>query len=148
MFAEKMPDVYKFWMKILELEEYNQLYEIDSMRYTEELEKTVEEINPSLIYILGEGTNPYSGRGPLCPEFEWFSNYNVNRASLFNIINECRLFKTRDEINLMKNAAKVGCDAHIFVMKNIKPGMTETHIQTLFRVIQFFNFFLVHVKVL
>lgn len=141
MFTEKKAEVYKYWMKILELEEYHQLYEIDTMKFNEDLEQSVEELDPSLIYILGEGTNPYSGRGPLCPEFDWFSKYNINNASLFHIINECRLFKTKDEIDLMKNAAKVGCDAHIFIMKNIKPGMTETHIQTLFRVLNFLIYF-------
>ena len=121
-------------MKILELEEYHQLYEVDSVNYNNDIEKTIEKFNPSVIYILGEGTNPYSGRGPVCPNFEWFSNYTINRSSLFNVINECKLFKTHEEIELMKNAAKVGCDAHIFVMKNIKPGMNEAHMQTLFRV--------------
>jgi Xaa-Pro aminopeptidase len=34
----------------------------------------------------------------------------------------------------MKNSAQICANAHVFVMKNIKPGMTETHVQTLFRV--------------
>lgn len=128
-------------MKILDPEDYEQLFEIDSIHYDSELEQFVNEVDPSLIYIFGNDVNPYSKRSPLAPEFDWFSRFNINTSSLFNIINECRIRKTSDEIELMRNAAKVGCDAHMFVMKKIKPGMNEVHVQTLFRVFDLFDLF-------
>lgn len=134
IFTEKQPDFLKYWMKILELPEYQENFEIDSIHYDSDLESFITEANPSVIYINGEGVNSYSGKSPLCPTFEWFSKFYINRGALYNIINEVKLKKSAEELELMKNSAAVGCNAHVFVMKNVKPGMTETHVQTLFRV--------------
>ena len=134
VFTEKQPDFLKYWMKILELPEYQENFEVDSIHYDSDLQSFVTEANPSVIYINGEGVNSYSGKSPLCPSFDWFSQFFVNRGALYNIINEVKLKKSTEEVELMKNSAAIGCNAHVFVLKNIKPGMTEAHVQTLFRV--------------
>jgi len=115
-------------MKILELPEYEENFEIDSIHYDTDIEAFIKELNPNVLYITGEGINSYSGRGPIFPEFEWFNQYTINRNALYPIINEVKV------TDLMKNSAEICANAHVFVMKNIKPGMNETHVQTLFRV--------------
>jgi Xaa-Pro dipeptidase len=122
-------------MKILELEEYKENFEIDSIHYDSDLLDFVKQQEPAMLFINGEGKNSYSGKGPICPKFDWFSDYQINTADLYNVINETKVIKTEEEVDLMRNTAKVASNAHVFVMKNIKPGMTETHMQTLFRVL-------------
>lgn len=124
----------KVWMKILELPEYEDNFEIDSIHYESDIQAFVKERNPSVIYINKDGVNSYSGKGPLAADFSWFSDFTINGGALYNIINEVKVTKTAEEIELMKNSAQICANAHVFVMKNIKPGMTETHVQTLFRV--------------
>lgn len=121
-------------MKILELPEYQDNFEIDSIHYDSDLQTFIKDQNPSILFINGEGINSYSGKGPVEPKFSWFSEFTVNRTALYNIINEVKVRKTQEEVELMKNSAQICANAHVFVMKNIKPGMTETHVQTLFRV--------------
>jgi Xaa-Pro dipeptidase len=62
-------------MKILELSEYHELFEIDSIHYDEDIENFVSQQNPSVIFINKEGVNTYSGKSPLCPNFPWFSKF-------------------------------------------------------------------------
>ncbi|MGH2575134.1 MAG: aminopeptidase P N-terminal domain-containing protein, partial [Ignavibacteria bacterium] len=45
------------------------------------------------------------------------------------IIHEMRLFKSGDEINLLKKAIDITCNAIIEVMKSAKPGMYEYELQ-------------------
>lgn len=121
-------------MKILELPEYEQDYEIDTVHYDSDLESFLVDVNPSVIFVNGVGVNAYSGKSPLCPKFDWFSKFYINRSAMYNVINEVKLKKTAEEVALMRNSAEIGCNAHVFVLKNTKPGMTECHVQTLFRV--------------
>ena len=149
IFTFKQPDSLKFWMKILELEEYEQNYEIDSIHYDEDIEAYIRELNPAQIFIEGEGVNSYSGKGPIPADFAWFSDFVINRRALYNVINEVKLIKSDEEIELMKNSARIAANAHVFIMKNLKPGMTEAHVQTLFRVrIFIFLTLLVPIKIL
>ena len=128
IFAEKQPDFLKFWMKILELPEYEENFEIDSVHYDSDIETFVSEKSPSVIYVNGVGENCYSGKGPLCAEFPWFKDFVVNRSALYNVINEVKVRKSEEEVELMRNSAQICANAHVFVMRNIKPGMTETHV--------------------
>jgi len=124
-------------MKILELNEYTEKFEIDTMNWLSEIETSVKAQNPNVIYVMDGAVSPYSGVGPLTPEFSWFTDVEINRGALYHVVNETRVKKSPEEIDLMRNAAKIGCDAHKFVMKNIKPGQNEVHVQTMFRVISF-----------
>ena len=133
LFAEKQPEVSKVWMTVLEVPDYLQQFEIDHAYYHEDLATKVKELDPKLLIISKGGKNPYSKVGPVYPDFPWMADYYVNGGHLYTILNEIRLRKTDEELVLIREAVKRGVDAHIFVMKNIKPGMNESHMQTLFR---------------
>ncbi len=47
------------------------------------------------------------------------------------LIHEMRLHKTEEEIGLMATAGKIGAEAHILAMKNCKPGMNESQIESI-----------------
>lgn len=130
VYVPKVPEVTKYWMRVLELDEYLS-YEVDAAKYLSELESDVA--NAESIYILGGGINKYSGVGPLTPEFEWLGKYNVNTTALYPTFNEVKLHKSEEELILLREAARIGSEAHVFVLQNVKPGINESHIQTLFR---------------
>ncbi len=47
------------------------------------------------------------------------------------LIHEMRLFKTDDEIELMKKSAEIAAEAHILAMQTVKPGMNEFQVEAL-----------------
>jgi Xaa-Pro aminopeptidase len=48
---------------------------------------------------------------------------------LGHYLHELRLFKSRDEIRLMKRAAQIAADAHVVAMRAARPGMHEYEIE-------------------
>lgn len=133
IYTPKIEAFRKYWERIMEIEEYTQEFEIEASKELESLEADLTESKPDSIFILGGGVNRYSGKGPLAPDFEWLSKFSVNKTDLYPLYNELMVKKTSEEIQLMKEAARIGSGAHVFVMQNSRPGMNESHIQSLFR---------------
>jgi len=50
-------------------------------------------------------------------------------VALGHILHDLRLFKTRDELRLMRKAAKIAVGAHVRAMQRVKPGMNEHEIE-------------------
>ena len=133
IYIPKAEEMRKFWERILELEEYFDLYQIDEAKYLEGLESDLVEQGVDKIFILGGGVNKYSGVGPLAPDFPWFSKFFINSTALYPTFNEVQLHKSPEEITLLREAARIGSLAHIFILQSVKPGINESHIQTLMR---------------
>jgi Xaa-Pro dipeptidase len=138
LFVTKMEESSKTWMTVLSDTDYTQRLEIDTCLYLDSMESWFKEKNFDQINVL-EGTNPYSGRHPIRPEFSWMSGYLVNKQVLYSTINEVRVHKTSDDLDLLRQVGKLGCEGHIFVMQNMKPGMSESHVQSLFRLYGGYN---------
>ena len=126
IYIPKVEEFRKYWEKILELDEYTTLFQIAGAKYLTELETDISKADT--VYILGGGVNKYSDVGPLAPEFDWMFKYNINNTALYPCINEVKLKKSEDEILLLKEAARIGSEAHVFVLQNVKAGINESHI--------------------
>ena len=50
-------------------------------------------------------------------------------VALSHLLHEQRLVKSAAEIRLMREAARITCQAHIRAMRNCTPGMTETQLE-------------------
>lgn len=133
IYTPRIEEFRKYWERILEIHEYKENYEIEDSKELEQLEKDLTDSKVDTIYILGGDVNKYSGVGPLAPEFDWFSNFKVNSTDLYRLYNETMLKKSAEEIAMLREAARIGSEAHIFVLQNVKPEINEVHIQTLFR---------------
>ena len=133
IYTPKVEEFRKFWEFIMEIEDYTNNFEVEQSKELGTLESDLAEFKPDTIFILGGGINKYSGKGPLAPNFDWLSKFNVNNTDLYFIFNELLVRKTPDEQNLLREAARIGSSAHVFVMQNARPDMNESHIQTLFR---------------
>ena len=59
--------------------------------------------------------------------------YVQNLTTLYSLINECRVKKTPDEMAQMHQVGDQASKAHVFVMRNLKAGMSEMHAAVLLR---------------
>jgi len=50
-------------------------------------------------------------------------------VALGHMLHDLRLFKTRDELRVMRKAAKIAASAHIRAMRAVRPGMNEHEVE-------------------
>jgi Xaa-Pro aminopeptidase len=63
----------------------------------------------------------------VCPEARTDSTF------MHNILCESRVIKNDEEIEIMKWASKLTCEAHCNVMKNVKAGQRESQLESFFK---------------
>lgn len=125
LFVPRLPDEYAVWMGHLHtLDEFKKMYEVDQVRYCDDLEKFFDAINVSVILTLS-GKNSDSGLDAKPAEFKGLDKFVCNCDILYPVITECRVIKSPEEIEVLRYVAKVSSDAHKKVMKIMKPGKTE-----------------------
>jgi Xaa-Pro dipeptidase len=102
IFIPRLPEDYKLWMIVESKEEFKQTHLFSEVYYLDELSSYLTTYQPSLIY-LNSGVNSDSGLSPkdlsqhsvMSPAME---NMPINRNSLFEIMSECRVNKSSEEI--------------------------------------------------
>lgn len=125
LFVPRLPEEYATWMgRLFTLEEFKSMYEVDQVRYVDELPSFFEKAEPKLILTLS-GLNTDSGLRSKPASFDGIEKYVVNCDLLHPIIAECRVIKTPEEIEVLRYVAKVSSDAHIKVMQFMRPGRSE-----------------------
>ena len=55
----------------------------------------------------------------------------VEFIDLGHLLNEMRLFKTPDDLEILKQACRITCEAHELAMKAVGPGMNERELEAL-----------------
>lgn len=125
LFAPKRDEHYGVWHgRIKSKEDIQTLYEPDELHYDNELLTVLKNLNPNLIYCLNEEQAEYLE--------DLDRSFNVDTESLNDAITFCRTIKTEDELNLMREAARINNIAHRKVMEAIKPGMYEYELKAIF----------------
>jgi len=76
-----------------------------------------------------------SRKNCLVPAFDWLDNFNIEKDTLFRVLHNQRGVKSDEEIEIMKHVTEIAAEAHMFCMKNIRPGMNE------FQIARLFNFY-------
>lgn len=97
---------------------------MDEIRYCDEIEKYLQDYTPSRIY-LNNGINSDSRLKSIIPTFEFLRNYPLDLEFLYPTLAELRTVKDQKEIEIMQFIGKITAEAHIRVMKNVKPGLKE-----------------------
>ncbi|KAM7348078.1 dipeptidase C [Cochliomyia hominivorax] len=132
LFVPRLPEEYATWMgRLLSLEEFKSMYEVDRVLYVDQLNEFFEKASPKLILTLS-GLNTDSGLRSKPATFEGIEKYVVNCDILHPIIAECRVIKSPEEIEVLRYVAKVSSDAHIKVMKFMRPGRSEYEGESVF----------------
>lgn len=138
LFVPKMDDLYKIWMKVLSLEELRELYPDFEILYMHDLESWLKGKNPSTVYV-NHGVNSDSGNATLIPDFsfikdeEFKTSLNVEKETMHDILAECRVLKSPEEVEILKLANQVTSEAHIHAMRNCKAGLRESYLSSKFK---------------
>mgnify|MGYP002525840079 CR=1 FL=1 len=98
---------------------------MDEVYYVEEMKRILSTMinggKPTLLTLLGVNTD--SGKTTRTAAFDGISEFETNSKTLHPIITELRVVKTEEELKVLRYVAGVSSDAHMQVMRGIKPGM-------------------------
>ena len=128
----RLPEAYAVWMgKIHPPSYFRDMYQVDEGRYVDELSQLLQEFKDQVIYTL-QGLNTDSGLYAQSAHFEGIDSFKVDKDILYPCVVKCRVYKTKKEIELMRYVNDITCDAHMAVMKHIKPGFKEFQMESIF----------------
>ena len=114
------------------LESFRSHYGVDEVHYIDETADILLGRDIKLLYRLC-GVNSDSGlTTSTTSEFPGISKFRLNDTVLHQELVECRVIKTEKELDLMRYVNQLSSDAHIQVMKVIKPAMFEFHAESEF----------------
>lgn len=132
LFIPHFPDDYAVWMgKIYDCAHYKKKYGVDHVHFVEDMANVLETAKAQVILTL-KGLNTDSNSWTQEAVFEGMSKFKLDSQILHPVIVECRVIKTELELQVLRYANKVSSDAHIAVMKAIRPGMKEYQCEAVF----------------
>lgn len=132
LFPPKLPEQYAVWMgKLLTEEDFKVRYQVDEVHFASEIAKVLAAKSPSVLLTL-RGLNTDSGKYSREAAFDGISEFTVNNEILHPEISECRVFKSDLELEVLKYANRISSAAHKEVMRNVKPGMYEYQLESMF----------------
>lgn len=125
LFIPKLPDEYKIWCGTIYPPEHFRLsYAVDEVVYTEDISAWVHEAVASGKVHVMNGVNSDSGIAAKPARFggdeDLWENGRVDDSVLYNLVAQCRVIKSKDEIEVMRYVANVASNAHVEVMRSIK----------------------------
>jgi Xaa-Pro dipeptidase len=133
LFIPRLPSSYAIWMgEIMPPSYFKKLYSVNNVYFVDEIEHVLMESQVSIIYTL-KGKNLDSGSYTKEATFPGIEKFNVNATDLHYELCECRLIKTPGELEILRYVCKISSDAHAHVMKNVRPGMYEYQLESLFK---------------
>jgi len=134
LFVPRVLDDWQRWHgAALPLDYYTKRYGVTTTRYVDELHTVLQERGLELLYVL-RGVNSDSGLPTATVvDFAEVGQYKVDEKHLHPMLCEMRVFKTKREIEYMRVCNVVSCQAHVYVMRHIKAGMTELQCEALFK---------------
>ncbi|CEF68016.1 Xaa-Pro dipeptidase [Strongyloides ratti] len=141
LFAPKLHPDYIIWEGKIHPETwFKEKYEVDEVHFHENgnIENYLKMWNAQKLLLLS-GVNSDSNDELPPANFIGKNNFEICEKTLYPIMSELRVFKTDMELEVMRYAAKIACDAHKDVMKNIKPGWYEYQGESLFRHHSYFH---------
>lgn len=125
LFMPRLDKDYEVWMgPLLTTDNFKSKYEVNEAFYTDELDQVLGDKNAQLLLTLS-GVNSDSGKQYEPPTFPGIEKYPQDAYLLYAVISESRVFKTPEEIDVLRYVAKVSSDAHKRVMR--MPFMKEKH---------------------
>jgi len=135
LFVPRLEEKYEAWMgPRRSLEWFRETYEVERVFF-------VDELAPALAGQLGaerllvyHGVNRDSGLRLRPPRFEGSEAFEVVRDErLWHALAECRVVKDSDELEVMQFVNDVSSDAHVAVMRGVRPGTPEYVAEASFR---------------
>jgi Xaa-Pro dipeptidase len=132
VFFPQMDEIYKIWMDVRSNEELLDLYPDFEIKFVDDLEQWIKDLNPSQIFI-NSGINTDSGLNTVVPEFKWLEEYKIEKDTMHDILSECRVIKSEEELKILEIANDITSEAHCYTMQFCKPGIRESLLSAKFR---------------
>lgn len=130
LFMPRFPKEYATWKGTIHPpEHFKKKYEVDEVFYTDEIADVLKKKNP-LLTLYGKNTDS----GEYCREaaFDGIGSFKVDNKILFPEIVECRVIKTKQELEVLRYINRISSEAHKKIMKKIKPNMVEFQLESMF----------------
>lgn len=133
LFIPRLSIDYAVWLgSIPTPEDIVKKYEVDEVRFVDELDTVLgQEIKASVVYVIN-GINSDSKKPAKEARFPGLDKYKIDRTKLYREMTALRVYKTPEEIQVLRYVASISSDAHKYVMKRCRPGMTEYQLEALF----------------
>ncbi|XP_064486588.1 xaa-Pro dipeptidase-like [Ornithodoros turicata] len=139
VFVPKLPDCYAIWMgKLCTPEECVEKFGVDEVAYVEDMVDVLRARNAKVLLTL-RGRSSDSGKMSTEATFSGIENFKVNSSVLFEVIAECRVFKTPLELDVLRYTNRISSEAHKEVMRRIRPGMKEYQLESIFQHYCYYN---------
>lgn len=108
-------------------------YEVDRVVYVEQLQETVNNMNPTTVLILN-GVNSDSGRGfPRIDESDFSFSSETDDIILYDVMSSLRCIKTNFELDLIRYVNNISSLGHRLLMKRITADSFEYQAEALFK---------------
>ena len=146
LFTPRLDEDYATIMgRISTNDEIRKKYQVDDVLFVDDIETELAKLcsNGGKVLVL-RGVNSDSGNEYIPPTFD-SKEIIVDDELLFPIFAECRVQKSSAELDLIRYCTEITSLAHVFTMKNMKPGMMEYQGESLFRHFIYYNFGARHV---
>ncbi|KAM3400894.1 hypothetical protein ACQJBY_005617 [Aegilops geniculata] len=139
LFAPRLSPDDAIWNgKPKKLPYFKDMYKVDSVFHVDELAQVLRcefsehgHGEPLLFLLYGQNTD--SGNYSRPASFEGMDKFDTDLSTLHPILTECRVTKSDMELALIQHANDVSSEAHVEVMRKIKPGMKEYQLGSIFR---------------
>lgn len=132
LFIPKLPASYGVWMGTIHPQEhFRSKYGVDEVKFVEDIDQVLKAKNAKLLLTL-RGTNTDSKKTTREAKFPKIADFEVNNVLLHPVIAELRVFKTDMELEVIRYTNRISSEAHIQIMKSIKPGDMEYQMESLF----------------
>ena len=105
-------------------EQYQEEYNPDHLHYEGKLPQVLKELDPDKIFCIDEV------QAEFIEEFD--RNTPIDLDTLPDAITHCRVFKTEDELDQLREAARVNSIAHREVLDALEPGKFEYELKAVF----------------
>lgn len=139
VFIPRLPASFAVWMGELPTpESVRAILEVDTVAYSDEISQTLKSKGITAIHVM-KGINSDSGLEVLSAQFEGQDAFELHTDFLFETLSEQRVFKTQLEAEVLRYVCGVSSRAHIHVMQQCKPGMSQHQLESLFLHHVYFN---------
>ena len=141
LFVPDRDDNYPIWHGyVYPLSHYLEYYSVSEVKYVSELSTWIQKRKPDQILTIGT-PNPNTNQVLTEPTFDGIDKFRhlIRRDTLHHKISDCRVIKTKLEIEHLKKLNDISSQAHIEIMRNCRIGMKEYQLQSVFTHYCLFN---------
>ncbi|KAK2645425.1 hypothetical protein Ddye_020620 [Dipteronia dyeriana] len=136
LFAPRLPPEYAVWLgQIKPLSFIQETYKVSMVYYTDEIVGVLHDqykgSGKPLLFLL-HGLNTDSNRFSKPADFEGIEEFKTELNMLHPVLSECRVLKSDLELALIQFGNDISSEAHVEVMRNIKVGMKEYQLESMF----------------